>query len=82
MKKTIELMLIELGFRKPYDKWFLLASSQISLGKRLDNTNETYLDDSWFYSNSNTEETENIHERIYQLSKPLSIGGSDKIQEN
>ncbi len=73
-------LLIELGFRKPYEKWFLLASSHLKLGSRVANFNDFYIDDSWFYDESNKEETNYIHEKIYQLSRSFASGGSEKIQ--
>ncbi len=78
-------LLIELGFRKPYDRWFTLASSYLKLGNREKSINEIYPDDSWFYSNSNksnNEKSDNIHEKIYQLSRSFSSGGSEKIHDN
>ena len=75
-------LLVELGYRKPYDKWFLLASSQIRLGSRVNSLEKLYLDDSWFYAKSFTEENDNIHEKAYQLSSAFASGGSEKIHEN
>ena len=41
-------LLLELGYRKPYGKWFLLASTSVRLCLR--DFSSTYPDDSWFYS--------------------------------
>ena len=74
-------LLIELGFRKPYDKWFLLASRLLRLGNRVDYLIEIYPDDSWFYAKSANEMSDNIHEKAYQLSRSFVSGGSEKIHE-
>ena len=74
-------LLIELGFRKPYDKWFRLASSNLMLGNRQKIINEIYPDDSWFYSKHNNEDNDSIHEKSYQLSSSFSNGGSENMHE-
>ncbi len=79
-------LLIELGFRKPYDKWNLFASSELRLSDRGANYNGTFQDDSWFYSDSKKSTNENLqnnmHEKMYQLSKQFSNGGSEKVHNN
>ena len=72
-------MLIEIGYRKAYGKWFLIASSTVELDNR--KVYQMFFpDDSWFYPQKlQHTESEGIHEKIYQLSNPSNIGGSDEI---
>ena len=74
-------LLLEIGYREPYGKWFLLASSLVTLVSRPLST--YYGDDSWFYSSQdpNQIEDESIHDRVYQLSKPAFGGGSESINK-
>ncbi len=74
-------LLIELGFRKPYGEWFLLATSELMLGART--YSDYFYDDSWFYSSREKKINDNssIHEDVYQLSFSGLSGGSEKIHE-
>ncbi|KGG15031.1 MULTISPECIES: DUF4912 domain-containing protein [unclassified Prochlorococcus] len=73
-------LLIEIGYRKPYGDWFLLASSSLILSSR--NPTILYPDDSWFYLPSrNTKRPATIHEKIYQLSKTELGNGSEEIHK-
>ena len=74
-------LLLEFGYREPYGKWFLLASSLVTLGSRP--LSSSYGDDSWFYldKDSNQIEAESIHDRVYKISKPWFNGGSEAINK-
>ncbi len=73
-------LLLEIGYRKLYGEWFVLASSILNLKGKINI--KIYSDDSWFYQKSKAlEESEDIHERVYKLSKKGFIGGSEKANE-
>ncbi len=71
------VILIEIGFRAPSSKWEILSSFELKLRER--NLVKYYPDDSWFYEPSQEKE-ENIHQKLYNLSKGLRNGGSERIQ--
>ena len=75
------ILLLEFGYREPYGKWFLLASSLVTLGSRP--LSSSYGDDSWFYidKNSNQIEAESIHDRVYKISRSQFNGGSEAINK-
>ena len=74
-------LLLELGYRKPYGKWFLLASTSVRLCSR--DFSSAYPDDSWFYSlqESDKKGKESIHEKVYQLANPGFNGGSETVNK-
>ncbi len=74
-------LLLELGYREAYGRWFLLSSSLVTLDSRP--LASSYRDDSWFYfdKESNQIEAESIHDRVYQISKSDLNGGSESINK-
>ncbi len=74
-------LLLELGYRKPYGEWFVLASTSVRLCSR--DISSTYPDDSWFYfpQESDKKGKESIHEKVYQLANPGFNGGSETVNK-
>ena len=74
-------LLLEIGYREAYGRWFLLSSSLVTLCSRP--LSSSYRDDSWFYfdKESNQIEDESIHDRVYQISKSGLNGGSEAINK-
>ncbi len=75
------ILLLEVGYREPYGKWFLLASSLVTLGSRTNPS--SYLDDSWFYLPQGSIQIDNdsVHDKVYQLAKSGFDGGSEVINK-
>ena len=71
-------ILLELGYRSSDGSWIALSSSLINLGVR--KYSEFFIDDSWFFSKPTySKQADLLHEEMFNLSKSVKSGGSEKI---
>ena len=72
-------ILIELGYRDIKKQWITLVSNTLNLSQKINKDN--FIDDSWFYLNPESMILPNsLHQKIYNLSKSNTSGGSEQIQ--